>query len=377
MISVLSIDWLSLFCTCPLGHFGGNAESALRYRWKYKKREYGTPAFKEVYDIYLGRLRVCDVQCEPRNGLMRKDAILVKFANAVLYRRDLFDLVDAFLDNHLLEVHNITRLDLCCDFNELLYGQPDRLIVDFLNSVLRHKGRGRGTAYFVHYNKGEKGGSVQRLVYNGLSFGSHTSDVRVYMYNKTWELLCEKDKPYIRDTWKAAGLDTAIPVWRIEVSLKSDGMKFVDKDRGYQGRVTLEDVRNEQRRKELYFSYVRKYFSFVRNDHPISNITREPLIPLIAGEGMAFNLGLLREVGCSNQADKVFVKALHTAVQRYPFAELDADLLKVVEEEVAHSVDLTEWRLRHVQEWNEPYEFNDKVADLERHEYINHYDLGI
>jgi hypothetical protein len=70
------------------------------------------------------------------------------------------------------------------------------------------------------------------------------------------------------------------------------------------------------------------------------------------------------------------VKALHTAVQRYPFAQLDPDLLKVVEEEVAHSVDLTEWRLHHVQEWEEPYEYDDKVTDLECHEFINPYDVG-
>lgn len=382
MVCVLSIDWLSIFCCCPAGHFGQNPNSVLQ-PWQYKRRAYGTQMYKEMYDVYLWKRKICEVQCEPRNALMSSDSVLIKFDNRLLYCKDLWDIVNSFLDNHYLVVNNITRLDICCDFNKLEYGEPEQLILDFLNSKIRHKGKGSGTAYFVHYNKNHpyECGTKQFLNYNGISFGTHTSDVRVYMYNKTLELLTQKDKPYIRDTWKAAGLDTSKAVWRLEVSIKSGGMNIVDKDSGQKVVISLPLISDRGRLKTLYFSYVKKYFAFVRNEHAIRNITREPLLKLFEEMASAINIGLVREVGCSNQSDKVFIKALQTAAERFPYAKLDKDLLESLSEEVASSVDLFKWRLDRLQEWQGVYEKSDTIEELndmqENPSVSTVYDLGV
>lgn len=363
MKSVISIDWLSLFCVCPAGHFGQNQNTILQ-PWQYKKREYATQMYKEMYDVYLYKRKICEVQCEPRNGLMRSDSVLVKFENRLLYCKDLWDIVGQFLDNHYLVVNNITRLDLCCDFNRLVYGDPEQLILDFLNSKIRHKGKGNGTAYFVHYNKQDKfqPGTIQHLKYNGISFGNRTSDIRAYMYNKTYELLTVKDKPYIRDNWISAGLDLTKAVWRLEVSIKGGGFDLVIKDNGQKLMVNLAELQGDIKR--LFFAYAKKYFAFVRNERPILNITREPLIKLFDEQTSALNIGIVRDIGCSNQSDKVFIKALHTAADRFPYANIDKDLIRAISEEIAYSVDLGTWRLNKLQEWDIPYERNDTVKEL-------------
>ena len=115
MKHIINIDWLQLFCIAELGHFGGVSEF-FRYKWEYKLHDYGTAAYKEVYTVKIGTTNVCLVQCEPRNDLMQANTVVVKFDNKLLYRRDKWDIIQAFLDNHYLRVHNITRLDLCADF---------------------------------------------------------------------------------------------------------------------------------------------------------------------------------------------------------------------------------------------------------------------
>ena len=185
MKHIINIDWLQLYCHSQVGHFGAVSEY-FTYKWEYKKHEYGTAAFKELYTVKLRNMKVCQIQCEPRNDILQKDAVIVKFANRLLYQSDKWDIINAFLRQHLLIVQNITRLDICADFTDFETVSPQKLILNFLQSKWRHKGKGAGQAYFVHYNKQVKGsGTMQQILYNGLAFGSRESDVRVYLYNKS------------------------------------------------------------------------------------------------------------------------------------------------------------------------------------------------
>lgn len=362
MPHIICIDWLQLYCTAELGHFGGVVDF-LQYKWEYKRAEYGTAAFTELYYVKIGKTLVCNIQCEPRKGILQPNAVVVKFDNRLLYRRDKWDIITAFLEQHFLKVHNITRLDLCADFNEFETIAPAKLILNFLQSKWRHKGKGAGQAYFVHYNKTVKGSAtMQQIMYNGLSFGSRESDVRVYLYNKSIELMTQKDKPYIRDQWTKAGLNPLKSVWRLEVSMKSDGLKLYNKTSGAVIKVIYENLKNYTYVKQLYYQLVKKYFSFVKNDHPIKNITREPLIVLFNSANSADNIGILREKGCSNQSDKVFIKSLHTAALKYPFIDLDADELKSIADKVAAGVDLFKWKLDKEGDWIEPYRYDDEIT---------------
>lgn len=365
MKHIINIDWLQLFCIAELGHFGGVTEF-FHYRWKYKLHEYGTAAYKEVYTVKIDKAEVCTVQCEPRNGLMEANTVVVKFDNRLLYRRDKWDIIQAFLDNHYLHVHNISRLDLCADFQDFCTTTPPKLILNFLQSKWRHKGKGAGNAYFVHYNKQVQAGkTIQHLAYNGLSFGSRESDCRVYLYNKSLELHTVKDKPYIRDQWRSIGLDPARNVWRLEISMKSDAMKLYNKSTKDKIKVEYYNLKDYDYIKQLYYALIRKYFSFVKNDHAISNISREPTIKLFEEVDGAEEIGILREKGCSNSADKVFIKRLYQAAKRYDYLDLDEDLLKALSEKIASGVDLFEWKLKKEPEWNEEYETTDRIKQNE------------
>lgn len=361
MRHIINIDWLQLFCIAELGHFGGVTEF-FHYHWEYKLHDYGTSAYREVYTVKIGKTIVCTVQCEPRNGLMEYNTVVVKFDNRLLYRRDKWDIIHSFLDNHYLRVHNISRLDLCADFQDFCTTTPPKLILNFLQSKWRHKGKGAGNAYFVHYNKQvQSGKTMQHLAYNGLSFGSRESDCRVYLYNKSLELHTVKDKPYIRDQWRSIGLDPARNVWRLEVSMKSDAMKLYNKSTKDKIKVEFSNLKDYNYIKQLYYALIRKYFSFVKNDHAISNISREPTIKLFEEVDGAEEIGILREKGCSNSADKVFIKRLYQAANKYDYLDLDEDLLKALSEKIATGVDLFVWKLRKEPEWNEEFETTDRI----------------
>ena len=365
MKHIINIDWLQLFCIAELGHFGGVTEF-FNYHWEYKLHDYGTAAYKEVYTVKIGKSIICTVQCEPRNGLMEANTVVVKFDNRLLYRRDKWDIIQAFLDNHCLKVHNISRLDLCADFQDFCTTTPPKLILNFLQSKWRHKGKGAGNAYFVHYNKQVQAGkTMQHLAYNGLSFGSRESDCRVYLYNKSLELHTVKDKPYIRDQWRSIGLDPARNVWRLEVSMKSDAMKLYNKSTKDTIKVEYSSLKDYDYIKQLYYALVRKYFSFVKNDHAISNISREPIIKLFEEVDGAKEIGILREKGCSNSSDKVFIKRLYQAANRYNYLDLDEDLLQALSDKIADGVDLFEWKLRKEADWDEEYKTTDRIKQDE------------
>ena len=59
------------------------------------------------------------------------------------------------------------------------------------------------------------------LDYEYLRFGKSTNSYTVYLYDKSRELMEEKDKPYIREIWRKVGLDVD-RVWRLELSLRCD-----------------------------------------------------------------------------------------------------------------------------------------------------------
>ena len=86
--------------------------------------------------------------------------------------------------------------------------------------------------------------------YTGLTFGTHSSDAHCYLYNKSFELLTQGDKPWIRERWSRMGLDVR-EVWRLEVSIKSGGLKFKDKQTKEKVEVVPEMVSRHARKNGM------------------------------------------------------------------------------------------------------------------------------
>lgn len=356
----LSIDWLSLYVTSPLGVVAQNITESDGggWSWDYEKAEHGTRQFRELITVYINKEEFAEVQQIPCSSILQPRTMIVKFANRRLYSKGLFGCMDMFLRQQCMQVLNISRIDICADFNTFHNGlQPISLIKKFLSSEFRHVGRGIGASHFNHFAKKEHGVSRSYLNYTGLSFGSRESEARVYLYNKSFELLTVHDKPHIRQLWQIVGLTNTkdTPVWRLEVSIKSGGMRFMNKATQEKVHITPDFITENVNISLIYHTFVKSLFSFVKNRAGITNITREPRIQLFNGEPYIERC-CLNDSDSGNRAERILIKQLWQMSQRYRGREIveDEGISKTLATELAKSTNLDEWLREKSQIWKRP-----------------------
>lgn len=357
MIHTLNIDWLSLFCTLTADYVEEDDEkpgTQPKFLFKderlpeidgytYEVAPHGTRQFKRLLTIRIGKEELCELQMIPASEILPPFSAMVKFANRVLYDVQWQYKVMRFIALHQIRVERVSRVDLCADFLGFENYPCHDFITDFLSLRLRRIGRGDGGAYFTHRSVVDKKSkcSTARLQYSGLSFGSHSSDVRTYLYDKTKELSEVHDKPHIRDTWVAAGIVSpddfkvqwqketaqgihtfwANPnpphVWRLEVSIKGDGIRFKNKQTGQEEEITLNALFNPENVSLYYFTMIRYYFQFIKNREGIRNITREPRINLWGENKPYIERIVPRSVSGGNMAERIAIHKLWQLHQEY------------------------------------------------------------
>lgn len=365
MTYVLSIDWLALYCLhMDVGAWQpSKSDGSLlgAYPWRYKLADYGTRQFKQLYFVSMpnpegGFDDFAEVQACPYAHILKSNAIIIRFVNRALYTPDFWELANRFLSDNNFVFQSISRIDICADFNDFATMSPLALIEGFAAKNLRHVGRGVGALYFNHgveHNRltGERDYGVR---YTGLSFGTHSSDARVYLYNKSFELLTQGDKPWIRDTWVSAGLDVR-NVWRLEVSLKSDGCRFKDKQTGEKVAVDLERSKDTDELDKIYRTFVMKLFAFVKNRRGITNISREPRITLFEGFPMYIHK-CIRNVSPGNKFERMFIKALYQMGDLYRGGDVKDNVLtaQALAYDLAAATDLEPWLGNKILEWEKP-----------------------
>lgn len=363
MTYAISIDWLSVHCHYMPERSGAlqwepsEADGSLfgRYPFTYRLAEYGTRQFARLHYVSMpnpegGRDDFAEVQSVPHSGILCARSVIVRFVNRALYLPDFWELAERFLTENNFAFQGITRIDICADFNDFKTISPLSLIEQFAAKKLRHVGRGVGALYFNHgVIRGEYG-----VNYTGLSFGTHSSDCRVYLYNKSFELLTQGDKPYIRDLWTAIGLDVH-HVWRLEVSIKSKGCKFKDRMTGEEITITPANTADRDGLTKIFHTFERKLFAFVTNRKGIKNITREPRIELFDASPV-YSRGTIRNVSCGNRLDKMIIKALYQLGDLYRGAANieTADLAQSFAVNIAESTDLAGWMSERITEWEKP-----------------------
>lgn len=307
MIYVLSIDWLSVF-----GIFAGDGDE-----WKpvecqeftYKRETFGTRCFSRFDRVRIansegGWDEFAEIQSVPYSSILPPYAIIVRFVNRVLYMPDFWDVVNRFLALNQIEIRGISRIDICADFNQFATIDPKALIEGFAGKKYRHIGRGVGSLGFNHgVHNGDYG-----VNYTGLTFGTHSSDAHVYLYDKTFELLTQGDKPWIKERWRRVGLDMR-KVWRLEVSIKSAGLKFKDKATKQTIEVGTPMVSELDGLDKIYHTFVKKLFSFVVNRPGIKNITREPRLILFEDKP-AYDRGSICNLSPGNRMERILVRSL-------------------------------------------------------------------
>lgn len=381
MIYAVCIDWLALYChytpVPPSPNDCHDVQKAMdaywepaaeedaddifgRYPFRYKLQQYGTRQFAKLYKVSMPNAEggwddFAEIQAHPHAGVLYKHSIIVRFVNRVLYLPDFWELAQRLLSDNDFAFRNISRIDICADFNQFATIPPLTLIEDFAAKKLRHIGRGVGAIFFNHeVRRGEYG-----VHPTGLTFGTHASDAHVYLYNKSFELLTKKDKPYIRDLWNSIGLDMR-NVWRLEVSIKSKGVTFKDRTSGNEvtigtGVLDKNDAEQYAELTKIYHTFVRKLFSFIKNRPNISNVTREPRIQLFDG-APAYDRSVPRNISSSTRIDKMVIKSLYQLGDLYRgAANIDAaDLAQSFAIGIAESTDLGGWMSNKIKEWERP-----------------------
>lgn len=349
----LSIDWLALFCQSETGEINRYHE-----RWEYKVAAHGTRQFKQLITVLQDGEEFLEVQQEPCSHIIKPRTLIVRVCNRFLYSGGLWYCLEKFITMNHLRVLNISRIDICADFNVFANRlEPLVLIKRFLDGTFRHIGRGKGSAHFDHYAKREGNVSKSYVNYTGLSFGSHKSECRAYLYNKSFELMTVKDKPHIRKLWNDVGLQNTreCPVWRLEVSIKSGATKFKDKATGDKVEISSSMVKSNDFLSMVYFSFVNALFSFIRNRDGITNISREKRIELFNGEP-AYSRRVLDSKSGGNVTERILIKQLWQLCDKYRCSELVADegLMKQLAYDLAEGCGLSSWLAEKRQEWEKP-----------------------
>ena len=278
---LVSIDWLQLYCDCShMTHVG---------EFSFLREPYGTSVYDDMFTIMYGGEEVAILTCNPRSSALKAGTGLLKILNPELYKPRLPILIEKLLSECQIEFLSISRLDLCADFNHFeSYPDMQNFFQDFLTLKLWKIGAAK---YKVCANKATEfdcdyfkmiGLQSSRHTYQYLRFGSKVSKVSAYLYNKTQEFRDVKRKNYIAEAWKQNGIDESKEVWRLEFSLKGDGIKFVNSETGVCLQKNLDMVLHPVKRTQLYNALYLKYWQFRINDGQVRKDRMKPanLLPI-------------------------------------------------------------------------------------------------
>jgi hypothetical protein len=247
MEKIINIDWLSFFCQC------GEPVNFDDYTLELKT--YGTQIFEKAADVIKNNEVVAIVLWQPRSAILAQNSAMIKIKNRQLYNDNWYkiftDLEAAWFCRNI----KISRIDICADFVNFKNGlYPKTLISNFLTQKFVKVGR--GTFKVIGEQK-------KYINYQYLRFGSGSSEISAYLYNKSTELQEVKDKPYIREQWQNLNNKNNRDVWRLEFSLKGKSLKIVDTINGNFVVDSFKSLTDKELIANIYSFLVKKYFQFV------------------------------------------------------------------------------------------------------------------
>lgn len=245
--------------------------------------------FGNCLSVQLHGFPLATIMCEPRVSTIRRSMCLVKVANPLLYSGRWLWYLQDILDALKWKYNAISRVDVCCDFN-YFYGNLSP--AEFIRRYL-HSGRydvENPSYYRVGSNKYETIG--KKVVQDGsilhqseyLRFGTRSTGVCVYLYNKTKELNDKGGKKYIRECWSEFGLEDTdeTPVFRLELSIMTGALNVKRRFTKEQlqertiahalykqtlrnwniGALSMSDFMTQANVENVFWAYASKYFRF-------------------------------------------------------------------------------------------------------------------
>jgi hypothetical protein len=290
--SVTCLDWLQM-----------DSRGTIQISEKYpiKDTYKSTLVFKKLYEIHNHNFYVASLVSQPIASFLPRDLNLIKMLNKELYYyRPCFRLNTIIHEIGLLPLQP-SRIDLAIDFNHFAYGfKPETLIYNFFNNKFLKVGM---TNYIINGNQ-EKFNKTHYL-----KFTKKDCNVDVYLYNKSKELREVKNKPWIAEMWKRAGLDLSKDVWRLEFSLHNPRFIVRDNVTGITDRFNWLMLDNKEYLNTVIYSLINKYFDFRRNTY-IKDRKAMPKVKLFMGINDTTITWDRSASMVSNKADKLFLKKL-------------------------------------------------------------------
>lgn len=288
---VISCDWLTISVDC--------SKFAIHTNYTCDREPYGTSIFQDMYNIGLDGKQIAILTLHPRMKHMNPNLGLLKILNPILYLPNLDRIVYNLLFDLRLEVLGVSRVDLCADFHRFIdYQDVQDFIRDFLavkiwkigQAKYKCAGKAAKAPTLPHYKRKSKrnpanedesfkviGKQSARHNFQYLRFGSHLSDVSAYLYNKTQEFIDVKRKNYIEEMWKHSGIDPNRTVWRLEFSIKGNGIKFINSASGEIQQKTLDMILDPTLREQLFNACFLKWWIFRVNDGQIRKDRMKPV----------------------------------------------------------------------------------------------------
>lgn len=291
---ICNFDWVELFCDF--------SEFAPADEVLYLPCDYGTKFFKQKGDLCYQRVPFASVCFEPRSPIIKANTGLVKISNECLYTQHNLLIALQGLEICKIKILSISRLDIAADFQTFANGwSPEEFVQSYL----------AGGVVMIGAKKIQLNGScASGFTWNYLSWGSRSSDFRVYLYNKKLELSEKHDKPYIRQRWQEAGFDQATDVWRLEFSLKGKALFWQGEEQPSPVRIQWEDLLLPDFPSLLFGSLYHQRWD-IRQPSNDKNRSRWLRLDLFKPENFCVRLVYGIDRKDSTRADKIFLKRLY------------------------------------------------------------------
>ena len=260
-----------------------------------------TSVFKKIYEIWEDKYYIASIVSEPIEKFLPENMNLIKLINRELYYKNPVQRIIAISMDHCLLPYRPSRIDIAIDFNYFCNGlHPIELINRFYNCKYIKKG---------HSNYIIQGKQTTEQQPHYLKFTKKDAQVSTYLYNKTKELKDVKNKPWIVDSWKRAGLDLTQDIWRLEFSIHSPKFNYTNKITGETKQFNYENLDNKEELNEIIRVFISKYFDFRINDNQ-QKISRMQKLILFKGI-KEIEISFDRSQGVeSDRGDRNFIKRL-------------------------------------------------------------------
>lgn len=261
---LVSVDWLQYY-----GHFRCefNSQRVTSHGLSVSDVGHGSKVFNKLFRITSNKYKkeLATIAFEPYSSVMHPKSVIIKLANEVLYREDVFSFGRWLMEVLDVEYRGITRLDLSYDCIYLMNGlKPANLVAGYVKGQFIKKGCQK-----QFYLNGEQRYNISKATkiensslghqWQGITWGKRSSGIQCQIYNKSKELREVKDKPWIRDAWQAAGLDLEKEVWRFEIRISKVGEEL--KDMQFDEEFVLNDslLINKASIENLFMAYAAGY----------------------------------------------------------------------------------------------------------------------